>query len=832
MRDLAISFGRGRKELYWRDGTVSWEDLCEKVKTTVRTYETVEQYHKMSKPEKEAVKNGPAFVLGRLRNHSRKKENVEFRSGLTADVDEAKAGFIGEFKSGHKYAAILYSTHGHTPENPRCRLVIPFARDVTPDEYNAIARHFAAEWGIEQFDPCSFQVNQLMYFPTTPSDGEYVCEILDGPRLDPDEFLAAHPDWRDCSSLPVSSKEKPLHDADGRKQADPLSKEGTVGAFCRTYSIEDAIETFLRDVYEPAASDDRYSYIPGEGTAGLVLYEDKFAYSHHATDPASNRLCNAFDLVRIHKFGEDDEKESFRKMCAFAESDRRVRKTMEKERQEEAQREFEAINENWEPPVPFDEVRLPPFPVEALPEKVRPYVEAVAETTQTPVDMAGSSSIGVMATCMQGKYRVRAKADWTEPVNVFMISVAPPSERKSAVNGHTLKPVSGHEMRYNIEHAAALEKNRMQRRVLEKRQRAVEDKVAKGNADPEEMDAIAKEIADFREMTPMQLYVDDVTPEKLVSILAEHDGIASVISSEGGIFDQLAGGMYSKAVNIDVFLKGHSGDPIRIDRIGRNSESIESPALTMLLTVQPSVLSGLMRNPTFRGRGLTSRFLYTMPESRVGSRKYRTEPIPKEAEQMYSGLIENLLDEDSNPLPGHPEIITLDSEADRMLENFANELEPKLLDEYADFSDWAGKLCGAVVRISGILCRADRDGCCEFMSDAGPLIVDADIMRRAITLGRYYTEHARAAYHLMGADPLVTQCKYLLKAVRESGVAELSRRDAMRLCRGFKNTEELMPVLDRLCEYGYLAQKPAAARTGGGRPPSAVYLVNPAVFNR
>ena len=485
----------------------------------------------------------------------------------------------------------------------------------------------------------------------------------------------------------------------------------------------------------------------------------------------------------------------------------------------------------WEQPIPFEEIVLPPFPVEALPTRVRPYVEAVAETTQTPVDMAGTAVLAAMASCIQGKYLVKAKADWIEPTNLYALMVAEPSERKSAVTSLIVKPINLYEMEYNKQHSAALEKNRMQKRILEKRQRAVEDKVAKGKAEDGELDAIVEEIDNFRELFPMQLYVDDVTPEKLISIIAEHGGIASVISAEGGIFDQLAGGMYSKAVNIDVFLKGHAGDTIRIDRIGRNSESIASPALTLFFAVQPNILSGLMQNNTFRGRGLTARFLYTMPSSYVGDRKYRTEPIPADVEQQYFTLINNLLDEDSNPSPQNPEIITLSDEADMMMEAFATDLEPKLKTEYADFSDWAGKLCGAIIRISGILCRAEKNGCFKFLLESEPLVIDGDTLQRAIDLGRYYTEHAKAAYMLMGADPVVKQCKYVLKAIRNAGFSELSKRDIMRLCRSFKKADELQPVLDRLCEYGYLALKPVRTKPGGGRPASQSYLVNPAVFS-
>lgn len=73
-----------------------------------------------------------------------------------------------------------------------------------------------------------------------------------------------------------------------------------------TYSISSAIDSFLSDVYAPSAMDGRYDYIPADSQAGVVLYDDKFAYSHHASDPACGKLLNAFDIVRVHRFGDKD----------------------------------------------------------------------------------------------------------------------------------------------------------------------------------------------------------------------------------------------------------------------------------------------------------------------------------------------------------------------------------------------------------------------------------------------------------------------------------------------------------------------------------------------
>ncbi len=283
---------------------------------------------------------------------------------------------------------------------------------------------------------------------------------------------------------------------------------------------------------------------------------------------------------------------------------------------------------HWEQPIPFTQHTLPPFPVDAFPPAIRDYILAVAETTQTKVDMSATAALAVLALCQQGKYRIKGKDDWIEPLNLFTVIVAEPSERKSAVINFMTNPVSRFEAEYNQQHAAAIERSRMEKRILEKQQRSLED--------------MALQLTNFQEKLPMRLFVDDVTTEKLTSILSENNGTAAIVSAEGGIFDMLSG-IYTKNVNIDVMLKGHSGDCIRVDRIGRTSESIMNPALTVLLAVQPNVLSGMMSNGTFRGRGLTARFMYCIPQSIVGQRKYRTKPIPDEVARCYEILIRNLL---------------------------------------------------------------------------------------------------------------------------------------------------------------------------------------------
>ena len=357
MRKLSIAYGSSCHAKRWVNQQVTFDELCERLSQTVRTPETVEEYPKLPKSERDRAKDKGGFVGGKLKGGRRKRDTVEGRSMLTQDADHAGIGFIDSYEMLCPYASCLYTTHGHTPEAPRVRVVVPLTRDVTPDEYAAISRLFAAEWGIDQFDECSHRPHQLMYWPTTPADGEYVFKRCDGEWLDPDRYLAAHPGWRDCAGLPRSVREGGIVERGRKQQEDPLGKQGVIGAFCRTYGINEAVHVFLKDIYQESALQGRFDYIPADSSAGVVVYDDVFAYSHHATDPACGKLLNAFDLVRIHKFGGLDEKvpedteaaklPSFKAMCEFAVKDENVKMTIAGERMEIAEKEFSGENEDW-----------------------------------------------------------------------------------------------------------------------------------------------------------------------------------------------------------------------------------------------------------------------------------------------------------------------------------------------------------------------------------------------------------------------------------------------------------------------------------------------------
>lgn len=353
---LEIATGRSRRELSWKNREMQWSALVKKLSATHRTAETHAEYLSSKRIRQDEIKDIGGFVGGYLAGGRRKAGSVIHRQLITLDLDTATGHVWDDFTLLYNNAAAIYSTHKHSPDAPRMRLIMPLDRTVQPDEYVAISRRIAGTLGIEMFDNTGFQPERLMYWPSTSSDGVYAFQYQDGPWLCADEVLASYRDWRDSSEWPVSERSYNIVQRAIKKQGDPLEKPGVVGAFCRTYSIADVIDSYLADVYDTCDVPDRYSYKEGSTAAGLVVYDDKYAYSHHGTDPVSGKLCNAFDLVRLHKFGlkDEDAREdtpinkmpSYLAMLELAAKDAAVRKQLGSERLAEAKSDFaEALQE-------------------------------------------------------------------------------------------------------------------------------------------------------------------------------------------------------------------------------------------------------------------------------------------------------------------------------------------------------------------------------------------------------------------------------------------------------------------------------------------------------
>jgi replicative DNA helicase len=492
-------------------------------------------------------------------------------------------------------------------------------------------------------------------------------------------------------------------------------------------------------------------------------------------------------------------------------------------------------SQGWEPPVPFGlTAELPGFPVEVLPGWLGEYVAAVATATQTPPDLAGMLALAVLATVAAGAIEVEPRPGWREPLCLFMAVGMDAGARKSAVFTALTRPVAEFERDQAAAALPGITETATLRRIAD--QAAAHAEAAAGKAPTSQQEeARAEAIARAAEASSLVVppiprwLVDDATPEALAGLLATYGRIA-LLSPEGDVFDQMAGRYSQAGPNLGVYLKGHAGDLLKVDRRGRPSEYVERPCLTIGLAVQPEVLQGLASRPGFGGRGLLARFLYSLPANLVGHRQPGAPPVPAVVADRYALELHALAASLTVPASDDgPAMLTLDREAGELLLALERDLEPRLAagsGDLAHLAGWAAKLAGATCRLAALLHLADH------LRDGWAQPITAATFAGANQLADYLVEHARAVFDLMGADPRVGDARWLLDWITRTNLAQFSRRDAhMATPRGrFPKATDLEPALTLLEEHGWLRRvdpEPSRDPKGRGRPASPRFLVNP-----
>ncbi len=481
----------------------------------------------------------------------------------------------------------------------------------------------------------------------------------------------------------------------------------------------------------------------------------------------------------------------------------------------------ELYEPRWSTPIPFDEIKLPSFPVDALPAPLCDWVKAVAENTETPIDMAAVCALAVLSCALQGKFIVHAKSGYDEPLNLYILIIANSGERKSPIVRMMTRPIYQYEDRENRRRQELMEADQAN---LSSWKKQIDMLERDGKIDEaSKLRAKCRELEHNR-VKPLRLIADDITAEALTSLLAENKGLMTIISTEGGLFDTLAG-RYSNNISIDTLLKAYSGDRIRVDRKGRESEVINDPALTMLLSAQDNVLEGLMGNEIFKSRGLTARILYCRPKSKMGTRHFDTPELPKELKVEYMKLILALL-EIPSPANGVPQRIRLSPSAYHHIKEFFDWLEPQLVDNLEHMDGWGAKFIGNTLRIAGLI------HCVQYKETASEIAMSPSTTKQAIRIAKYFLQHALCAYSIMGADKALRGAKRILKRLQGQDKRELTRYQIHRLCRGeFPRVEDTIPSIELLIEYGYLKERTYSAPTGG-RPRGNGYILNPLFFDK
>ena len=380
-RLITISTAPSRKSKDWQSRQVKWSEFCEMLRQPNRTKETYEEFMKMSKADQDQLKDVGGFVGGEV-DGQRLAKAVKGHDLITLDMDTIPAGLTDEILetiNDLEIAAVVYSTRKHCSRAPRLRVIIPLNRTVDNDEYEPIARMVASRIGMAYCDQTTFDINRLMYWPNCSSDSEYVYRVFDYDFVSATGVLGLYKDWHDVREWPVvpGAEENAVRRAMTQQQ-DPLAKEGPIGAFCRVYSITEAMDQLIPGAYLPTDQDDRFTYAEGSTTGGAVIYEGKWLYSHHATDPCSGKLVNAWDMVRLHKFGQLDKEAkrelpadetkhpSYKKMMELTVADQKVMVRMHSEKHQKALDLFGISNGRPETSAddPSQEVPADPFRLE------------------------------------------------------------------------------------------------------------------------------------------------------------------------------------------------------------------------------------------------------------------------------------------------------------------------------------------------------------------------------------------------------------------------------------------------------------------------------------
>jgi hypothetical protein len=488
----------------------------------------------------------------------------------------------------------------------------------------------------------------------------------------------------------------------------------------------------------------------------------------------------------------------------------------------------------WERIIPLDAQAVDPFPISIIPETYQNMMEAVSVSTQTPIDMAGILGITVPAAVLAKTVAVAVREDWTEPVNLFSFVAAPPGSRKSAVFSHMTRPLYDWEAESIRIHSNEIKLAKQELRSVEQKIEGTIKEMAKAGEEMapelrcklEKLNTEQERISEILRQE-VRLLADDVTPEKLAQLMAQHNGKMAVFSADTNIFEMMLG-RYSGETNLDVYLKSHSGDPIRVDRVGRDSDIIRNPALTMAFTVQPDVLQGLMRKPALRGRGMLGRIWYCLPTDGIGYREFHTPPVPTHVSQAYKVSLQSMLS--LKPVVTQsgavvPNLLHLTEDAAAYFWDRALSIEHRQRPggDLSMMTDWASKLHGLVARFAAILHVMNDEEICR------PIRLTT--MVSAWTLGNYAVSHAKKAFIEMGSDTTLIEARAILSWIRKEGRGEFSRRDINRFLPSiFPKAESPDLALKMLSDRGYIREI-ASKKNSAGRKPSPKFEVHPGVLN-
>lgn len=735
---------------------------------------------------------------------------------------------------------IIYSSRSARPDLPKSRVLVPLSGWVPGRDYSMIQKILNDRLESSGLPPdrATERPGQLCYLPNR---GEYYqFQINDGPLLDPYQAFESEIIAEQARLKAEQQERDRRHQAAIQKAQERIStgQADPIEAFRQNYPVELALERY--GYYRRGKK--YLSPLSESGKPGVTVLDNKW-YSHHSSDAGIGQpgkdggsWGDAFDLFVYFEHGGDFRQAVRAAGEMFITTDQQTGQVIsitqanqrEYMRQQDApEQDFQGkqtkpSEQTWEAPISLNENTPPAMDPNILPGPVGDMARAVSIETETPVELAMGIGLSAIATACQGKITIKIKPGYQEPLNLWVVVALDPANRKTSVLSKMTAPLTEWERDQSKTMEPWIKEAVSRRQNQESRIKALRARYGKAKVH-DELKKIEAEILeienDLEEIpVPPKAWAQDITPEHLGTLMAQHKERMSILSAEGGIFD-IAAGRYSSGVpNLDLFLQGHAGDAVRVDRGSREPVYMDHPALTFGLSPQPGVLRGLTDKPGFRSRGLLARFLYFLPGSKLGYRVLDTTPVPGSTKSNYHNLIYKLLDLE----PGEdeqPHTLTLSLAAYREWAEFYMTVEKDLREggRFEYITDWAGKLPGAAARIAGLLHCADNP------HEPWTVQVSLQTIGTALDLAAVFADHALIAFDLMGADTSLEGARKAWRWIEKNRFDEFTKRDCFNALKAtFHRVANIEDPLKILEERNYIQ---AETKKTGGRP-SIIYRVN------
>jgi hypothetical protein len=808
---------------------------------------------KLETPQKTEKAEAQWAIFSTLpsREHNEQREKGEFFA-LWADIDDTGGLTLAETFS-RAFDALgcnlwAYTSRSATPDNQKARLIVPLAESVPGALFvtmQAILNEKLEAVGLTT-DKANERAGQLCYLPNR---GEYYKSLAEdgiGP-LEPsrwkDEIDEHHQREKDAQAARERAQAERKAKAQQMMDGGQLS---VIDAFNLSYDLPSMLETFGYERKGP-----RWLSPNSEsGIAGVEIdSKGKTWFSAHASDAgigtatSNGSLGDAFDLF-VHYQHNGNRNAALKAagemlrtpdgQTVTQANQQRYRDTRSKTMPDVSALLEKPLNGKaqaipseaaWPELVPLATKPPARLPIDEWPAILRDYALEAAEETETPPELPAMLALGAVAAAVQRFVSVKIKPGYIEPCCLFTAIALPPATRKSAEHRRAARPLVQWEAKQREHFAELIAQAESAYKTHKEQCKELRKQAAK--VEGAQAERMRHELAELEANTPQipkapRIWTSDVTTEHLATMMQDNGESMAVMAAEGGIFDTMAGRYNQGVPNIDLYLMGHAGDAVRVDRGSKPSVVLDDPRLTMVLAVQPDVLTSLSTKPGFRGRGLLGRFLFVLPPSNLGKRKGNAERMDSFTLTNYESAIANLLEQGHRENAGQV-MLELEPYSYTAWQDFSNEIEAGLADggRFEHCRDWAGKLPGAVGRIAGLF-HAMQD-----VSNFAYRPIAPDVMRAAIATGAALAEHALAAFGLMGADPAIEDAKHLLGWIRRKGLAEFTQRDAHRNHGSrWPKANDMLAGLCVLEERGYIRKRETSNPDKSGRP-SIVFDVNP-----